>query len=99
MVLIELSFDCINNLVDMVEKLVVIYDWFFECIIDDELMFNVEGLWVDYYVLLNWRDDLEVLYLVCVFEMCVFEVCIVEVYCLIVFVNEQFWFGYFDIWL
>lgn len=84
--------------IDLVEQLAATYDWATDRTADDELTLVVSGVWTDYHVSLNWRDDLEALHLACAFDFRVPDARLNEMYRLIAQINEQLWLGHFDLW-
>ncbi len=94
---LSIEFDTTNPL-DTVERLAADNDWFVDRPADDEVNMIVEGSWTDLHVSLNWREDLEGLHLACSFDMKVPLGRRAEVSRLVTMINEQLYFGHFDIW-
>ena len=83
---------------DTVEKLAFSHNWVVERAADDEINMVVEGTWSDLHVCLNWRDDIEGLHMACTFDLKVPEARRDEVRKVTAMINEQLYFGHFDIW-
>ena len=98
MALIQSIHDQFTNPVDMVEHIATTHDWTFERSAPDELTLSVAGTGCDYHISLTWREDLEALHLACAFDFRVTKVRLAEVYRLMAQINEQLWFGHFDLW-
>ena len=88
----------VANPLDRVEKLAVSHDWLIDRPADDEVNMVVEGSWSDLHVSLNWRDDLEGLHMACTFDLKVPPARREEVRRVTGMINEQLYFGHFDIW-
>ncbi len=93
-----LKFGSPTNPIDLVEDIASQHDWTSERGGEDELTLFVSGSLTDYHVSLNWRQDLEALHLACAFDFKVPEARLAEMYRLIAQINEQLWFGHFDLW-
>ena len=89
--------DMINPL-DTVEELASLHDWLIDRPGNDEVTMVVEGLWSSLHVCLNWREELEGLHLACSFDVKVPARRREEVCRLIGLINEQLYFGHFDLW-
>ncbi|MGI9462734.1 MAG: YbjN domain-containing protein, partial [Aestuariivirgaceae bacterium] len=81
-----------------VEELAASHNWFVERAADDEINMVVEGTWSDLHICLNWRDDIEGLHMACTFDLKVPEPRREEVRRVTALINEQLYFGHFDIW-
>ncbi len=92
-----LARDTINPL-DTVEELASVHDWLIDRPGNDEVTMVVEGSWSALHVCLNWREDLEGLHLACSFDLKVPVRRREEVCRLIALINEQLYFGHFDLW-
>src|ERR1043166_7298795 len=98
MAIAEISPGRTTNPIDLVEEIATRNDWAAERTGADELTLTVIGLWSDYHVSLNWRDDLESLHIACAFDLKVPTPRVAEVYRLLAQINEQLWLGHFDLW-
>ena len=87
-----------SNPLDRIEKLAVNHDWAIDRPADDEVNLVVEATWCDLHVSLNWRDDLEGLHMACAFDLRVPSTRRDEVRRVVAMINEQLYFGHFDIW-
>jgi hypothetical protein len=86
------------NPLDTVEELAALRDWFVDRPGSDEATLVMEGAWTSYHVSLDWRADLESLHLACSFDLKVPRPRRDEVCRLIALINEQLYFGHFDLW-
>jgi hypothetical protein len=83
---------------DRVERLASTREWFFDRSGEDEVNMIVPAQWGDLTVSLNWRDDVESLHLSCSFDLRVPANRREEIGRLLTLVNEQLYFGHFDLW-
>lgn len=83
---------------DTVERLASSHNWLVERAADDEINMVVEGSWSDLHICLNWRDDIEGLHMACTFDLKVPAARRDEVRRVTAMINEQLYFGHFDIW-
>lgn len=95
---VNCGFEDTTNPIDLLEQMANAHGWACERAVDDELTLVVAGSWTDYQVSINWRGDLEALHLACSFEFKVPDYRLGEMYRLIAQINEQLWFGHFDLW-
>jgi hypothetical protein len=86
------------NPIDKIEELAASHRWQVERPAEDEVHLIIEGSWSDLHVCLNWREDLEGLHLACTFDLKVPAGRREEVARVISLINEQLYFGHFDIW-
>lgn len=94
----EASYVRAVNPIDLVERIATGHDWACDRAADDELTLVVAGSLTDYHISLNWRTDLEALHLACAFDFKAPDIRQPEMYRLIARINEQLWFGHFDLW-
>jgi hypothetical protein len=73
-------------------------EWFVERSADDEINMIVAGTWTDLHLSLNWNDQLEGLHLACSFDLKVPPRRRDEIVKLVAMINEQLFFGHFDVW-
>ncbi len=83
---------------ETVELLASRHDWFVDRSADDEINMIVAGSWTDLHLSLNWNSQLEGLHLACSFDMKVPQGRRDEVIRLVAQINEQLFFGHFDVW-
>src|SRR5438876_3947650 len=83
---------------DRVERLANARDWFVDRAGDDEVNMIVGAQWGDLTVSLNWRDDVESLHIACSFDVRVPGGRREEIGRLVTMLNEQLYFGHFDLW-
>ncbi len=83
---------------DRLEQLAAGHNWYVERAADDEINMVVEGTWSDLHVCLNWRGDIEGLHMACTFDLRVPAARREEVRRATSMINEQLYFGHFDIW-
>jgi hypothetical protein len=74
------------------------HGWPFEGTGDDEIALHVKGTHAEYQVFFTWMRPLELLHLACTFELKVPEPRRAELQLLVAQINEQLWFGHFDLW-
>ena len=86
------------NPLDKIELVAEMHDWHAERTSDDEINIRITSRWSDLYLCLNWRQDVEGLHLACSFDMKVPPLRREEVARLVTLINEQLYFGHFDIW-
>jgi hypothetical protein len=86
------------NPLDKIEELAAAHDWCIERAADDEVNMIVEGAWSDLHLSVNWREDLEGLHLACAFDLKIPPQRREEVSRLVGLINEQLYFGHFDVW-
>ncbi|MBL8907723.1 MAG: YbjN domain-containing protein [Rhizobiales bacterium] len=86
------------NPLDRVERLAHANDWFVDRVGDEEVTLLVTADWGDLHLCLNWRRDLEGLHLACTFDQRIPHLRREDVAHLLSLVNEQLYFGHFDIW-
>ena len=86
------------NPLDKIELVAELHDWQAERTSDDEINIRITSRWSDLYLCLNWRQDVEGLHLACSFDMKVPAIRREEVARLVTLINEQLYFGHFDIW-
>lgn len=87
-----------SNPIEIFEALAAGHEWACERGSPDELTMVIAGTDADYHVSLNWREDMEALHLACAFDFKAPDRRAAEVGALIARINEQLWFGHFDLW-
>jgi hypothetical protein len=87
-----------DNPLDTVEELASAHDWLIDRSGSDEVTMVVEGSWSSLHLCLNWHEDLEGLHLACSFDLKVPPARREQVARLIALINEQLYFGHFDLW-
>lgn len=87
-----------HNPLDTIEFLADENEWLAERFADDEISLVVKGGWSDILVSVNWRQDLEGLYIVCSFDGRVPSPRQHEVRLLVSLLNQQLLHGHFDLW-
>jgi len=91
-------FDELYNPLDRLEQLAIERDWPFERPGTDELAMIVEGSWSDLQMSLSWNSEVEGLHLASTLELKVPKIRQNEVIRLVAQINEQLYFGHFDVW-
>jgi hypothetical protein len=87
-----------SNPLDRVERLAHTHDWFFDRAGDDEVTMIISAAWSDLHLCLNWREDVESLHVACSFDQKIPGPRREEIGRLLGLVNEQLYFGHFDVW-
>ena len=65
---------------------------------DDELVLFIRGKSTNYKAFFTWMRSLEVFHLACTFDLIMPELRQAELHQLVACINEQLWFGHFDLW-
>lgn len=86
------------NPLDTVEEIAAANDWMIERDGEDEVNLIVEGGWSDLHLCVNWHPQLEGLHVACTFDIKVPGPRGDEVSRLVALINEQLYFGHFDLW-
>ena len=87
-----------TNPLDQFEELAMINEWMVERDGDDEVSMIIEGGWADLHLCINWHRELEGLHLACTFDLKIPQARREEVGRLAALINEQLYFGHFDVW-
>ena len=90
--------DDLVNPLDRIENLADTNNWSIDRSNDNEVHMVVAGSWTDLHLCLNWREDLEGLHLACTFDLKVPAGRREEVARIVSLINEQLYFGHFDLW-
>jgi hypothetical protein len=83
---------------DRVERIASLNEWFVDRAADDEVNMIIATTWGDLTISLNWRDDFESLHIACSLDGRVPGNRREEVARLVTLLNEQLYFGHFDLW-
>ncbi|MSP52284.1 MAG: hypothetical protein EXQ91_07840 [Alphaproteobacteria bacterium] len=84
-----------SNLLDDIEELVSANDWPFERSQPDELTVWISGGWCTYQLWFMWRDQPDILYVSCSFDVKVPKRRRADAHHLLSLVNERTWIGHF----
>jgi hypothetical protein len=87
-----------TNPLDQIEELAMTNEWMVERDGDDEVNMIIEGGWTDLHLCINWHRELEGLHLACTFDLKIPPARREEVSRLAALINEQLYFGHFDVW-
>lgn len=87
-----------SNPLDHIEELAMTNDWTVERDGDDEVNMIIEGGWTDLHLCINWHRELEGVHLACTFDLKIPAARCEEVSRLSALINEQLYFGHFDVW-
>ena len=87
-----------SNPLDRVEQIAHGYEWFIDRSAEDEVNMIVAATWGDMSVSIHWREDFESLHIACSYDFKVPPARREEIGRLLNLVNEQLYFGHFDIW-
>lgn len=88
----------LSNPIDIVEDVALARDWVFERECDDEMSLVVATGVSDLHISFNWRDDIEGLHMACAFDIKTPRARREPVRRLTALINEQLFFGHFDLW-
>lgn len=86
------------NPLDIVEQLAFANDWLVDRLGDDEVNMIVAGSFSDLHLCLTWRQDLEGLHVACSYDLKIPAHRREETCRLASLINEQLYFGHFDVW-
>lgn len=86
------------NPIDVFQTVALENGWSFEEHGRDEIILSMRGSHTDYRVFFTWMQPLEVFHVACVFDLKVPEPRASELQRLVAYINEQLWFGHFDLW-
>ena len=87
-----------SNPLDQIEELAMTNEWMVERDGEDEVNMILEGGWADLHLCINWHRELEGLHLACTFDLKIPPARREEVSRLTALINEQLYFGHFDVW-
>lgn len=87
-----------TNPLDQIEELAMSNEWMVERDGEDEVSMIIEGGWTDLHLCINWHRELEGLHLACTFDLKAPQPRREEVARLAALINEQLYFGHFDVW-
>ncbi len=87
-----------SNPLDRVEHIAHGHEWFIDRSAEDEVNMIVAATWGDMSVSIHWREDFESLHIACSYDFKVPPARREEIGRLLNLVNEQLYFGHFDIW-
>jgi hypothetical protein len=98
MTAVHTAFEEWANPLDRIENMADQNNWTVDRSNDNEVHMVVAGSWTDLHLCLNWREDLEGLHLACTFDLKVPAGRREEVARVVTLINEQLYFGHFDLW-
>jgi hypothetical protein len=98
MTAVHAAFEEWANPLDRIENMADQNNWTVDRSNDNEVHMVVAGSWTDLHLCLNWREDLEGLHLACTFDLKVPAGRREEVARVVSLINEQLYFGHFDLW-
>lgn len=87
-----------SNPIDRVEHIAHGHEWFIDRSAEDEVNMIVAATWGDMSISIHWREDFESLHIACSYDFKVPPARREEIGRLLNLVNEQLYFGHFDIW-
>jgi hypothetical protein len=87
-----------SNPLDRVEHVAHGHEWFIDRSAEDEVNMIVAATWGDMSISIHWREDFESLHIACSYDFKVPPARREEIGRLLNLVNEQLYFGHFDIW-
>ena len=86
------------NPIDDFERIVGGHDWPFQRSTDNEIDLTLVGTWCDYHLTIAWRGEIEALHLTTTLDIKIGPEKIDEIRTLLTLINEQLYFGHFDLW-
>jgi len=86
------------NPLDRFERIAQSRDWFVDRAAEDEVNMIAAAAWGDLNICLNWREDIEGLHISSSYDFRVQPNRREEVCRLLSLINEQLYFGHFDLW-
>ncbi len=98
MTAVALQHELPSNPIDLVEIIAGDRDWLVDRATQDEVNLIVAGSWCDLHISLNWHEEMEGLHLACTFDLKVPQNRREEVCRVISIINEQLFYGHFDLW-
>lgn len=87
-----------SNPIDRVEHIAHGHEWFIDRSAEDEVNMIVAATWGDMSISIHWREDFESLHIACSYDFKVPPARREEIGRLLNLINEQLYFGHFDIW-
>lgn len=90
--------DAETNPIDLVEILAGERDWMVDRSCEDEVNLVVGGSWCDLHLSFNWHASMEGLHLASTFDLKVPKNRRDEVTRVLALINEQLFYGHFDLW-
>jgi len=98
MAAVALQRDTTSNPLDLFETIAGGRDWLVDRATEDEVNLIVVGSWCDLHLSLSWHEEMEGLHLACTFDLKVPQNRREEVSRVISMINEQLFYGHFDLW-
>jgi hypothetical protein len=86
------------NPLEVVQAIAAEHGWPLEGTGGDEILLVAKGRCTEYQIFFTWMRPLEVFHLACAFDLEVPELLRPELQQLVASINEQLWFGHFDLW-
>lgn len=86
------------NPLDTFERIALSREWCVDRAAENEVNMVATAAWGDVDICLNWREDIEGLHVACCFDFKVQPNRREEVVRLLGLINEQLYFGHFDLW-
>ncbi len=98
MTAVALQHEFPSNPIDLVEDIAGKRNWLVDRAAQDEVNLIVAGSWCDLHISLNWHEEMEGLHLACTFDLKVPRNRREEVGRVVSMINEQLFYGHFDLW-
>lgn len=99
MSLVETEFSAgLYNPIDDFERIVGAHDWPFQRSNDNEIDLTLVGTWCDYHVSISWSSEYEALHMTCTLDVKVGADKLGDMRTLLSLINEQLYYGHFDMW-
>lgn len=95
---VAIQYDLASNPIDLIEDIAGDRDWLVDRSTADEVNLIVAGSWCDLHLSMNWHEEMEGLHLACTFDLKVPQNRREEVCRVITMINEQLFYGHFDLW-
>jgi len=87
-----------SNPLDLIETVAVAQNWAFDRTGEDEIDIVLSGVWGEYPVAVNWREDLEAVHIAAEVDIRIPDSKRNVLFELLSLINEQLFLGHFDLW-
>ncbi len=87
-----------SNPLDIFETVAAAQNWAFDRTGEDEIDIVLSGIWSEYPVAVNWREDLEAVHVAAEIDIKIPDAKRGALFELLTLINEQLFLGHFDLW-